>query len=135
MKRYFQENNIKIQFAEGEEELLKNNIVDFVSFSYYMSVCESVQQGKKGEGNLIGGFENPYLKASNFGWQIDPKGLRFIMNKFWDRWQKPLFIVENGFGANDELVDDGKGSLERYKKKSFDWYKEVIATNGANLKK
>ena len=59
MKRYFRENNIEIQFADGEEELLKNNTVDFVSFSYYMSVCESVQQGKKGEGNLIGGFENP----------------------------------------------------------------------------
>lgn len=29
---------------------------------------------------------------------------------------------------------DGSGTLNRYKKKSFEWYKEVIATNRASLK-
>ena len=201
MKRYFRENNIEIKFADGEAELLKNNTVDFVSFSYYMSICDSAKGGKHGEGNLFGGIENPYLEKSEWGWAIDPQGLRYTLNKFWDRWQKPLFIVENGLGAIDELVDDGKGgktvnddyrinylndhlvqvdeaikdgvpvmgyttwgcidcvsastaqlkkrygfiyvdrnddgtgTLERYKKKSFDWYKEVIATNGESLKR
>ena len=57
----------------------------------------------------MGGVKNPYLKASEWGWQIDPQGLRYVLNRFYDRWQKPLFIVENGLGAVDELVDDGKG--------------------------
>jgi 6-phospho-beta-glucosidase len=146
----------------------------------------------------MGGVPNPTLKASEWGWQIDPGGLRIVMNQFWDRWQKPLFIVENGIGGKDELVevdgrttvlddyrirylndhlvqaaeaiadgvelmgytswgcidivsastaqmskrygfiyvdrnDDGSGSLTRYRKKSFDWYAEVIRTNGADL--
>ena len=153
------------------------------------------------EGNIIAGIPNPYLKASEWGWQIDPEGLRYILNFYYDRYQKPLFIVENGLGAVDELIedengnktvnddyrinylndhlvqvaeaiedgvelmgyttwgcidlvsastaelkkrygfiyvdrnDDGTGTLERYKKKSFNWYKEVIATNGASLRK
>lgn len=58
----------------------------------------------------MGGKKNPYLKASDWGWPIDPKGLRYTLNKFYDRWQKPLFIVENGLGAKDVLIDDGKGS-------------------------
>lgn len=200
MKRYFRENNIHIEFAEGDEEILKHT-VDFISFSYYMSICETADPQKKvkGAGNIMGGVPNPTLKASEWGWQIDPQGLRYVLNQFWDRYQKPLFIVENGLGAVDELVedefgnktviddyrinylndhllqvkeaiedgvdvmgytswgcidlvsastaelkkrygyiyvdrhDDGSGTLERYKKKSFYWYKEVIATNGESL--
>ena len=60
-------------------------------------------------GNLARGLKNPYIKASEWGWQIDPKGLRYTLNKYYDRYQLPLFIVENGLGAVDELVDDGKG--------------------------
>lgn len=106
---YFKANDIEIKATPEELELMKNNTVDFVSFSYYMSVCDAASGGVKGEGNLLGGLENPYLKKSEWGWAIDPQGLRFILNKFYDRWQKPLFIVENGLGANDRLVDDGKG--------------------------
>ncbi len=201
MKRYFRENNIQIEMADGDEELLKDHTVDFVSFSYYMSICEAADHSKAqtGEGNLMGGVTNPYLKQSEWGWAIDPQGLRYVLNQFYDRWQKPLFIVENGLGAVDELVtqpdgtktvlddyrinylrdhliqvgeaiedgvpvmgytswgcidlvsastaelkkrygfiyvdrnDDGTGTLNRYKKKSFDWYKNVIATNGESL--
>ncbi|NGZ77347.1 glycoside hydrolase family 1 protein [Saccharibacillus alkalitolerans] len=202
MKRYLRENGIEIKFEEGDEEALKHT-VDFISFSYYMSICETADPEKKlkGEGNLLGGVPNPHLQASEWGWQIDPKGLRYVLNSFWDRYQKPLFIVENGLGAVDELItndkgektveddyrinylndhlvqvgeaiedgvevmgyttwgcidlvsastaqlkkrygfiyvdrhDDGSGTLERYKKKSFGWYKEVIATNGRSLKR
>ena len=201
MKRYFRENNIQIQMAEGDEELLKDHTVDFVSFSYYMSICEAADHSKAqaGEGNLMGGVTNPYLKQSEWGWAIDPQGLRYVLNQFYDRWQKPLFIVENGLGEVDELVtlpdgtktvlddyrinylrdhliqvgeaiedgvpvmgytswgcidlvsastaelkkrygfiyvdrkDDGTGTLNRYKKKSFDWYKNVIASKGESL--
>ena len=201
MNRYFKENNIEIKFEDGDKEILKNT-VDFISFSYYMSSCATADPTKKvGKGNLIAGVPNPYLKASEWGWQIDPEGLRYILNFLYDRYQKPLFIVENGLGAVDELItdehgnktvnddyrinylndhlvqvaeaiedgvelmgyttwgcidlvsastaelrkrygfiyvdrnDDGTGTLERYKKKSFNWYKEVIATNGGSLKR
>ena len=146
-------------------------------------------------GNMIGGVKNPFLKSSDWGWQIDPTGLRIALNQLSDRYQKPVFIVENGLGAVDKpdenhyVVDDyridylrehieaisqaiddgvdvmgytpwgcidlvsastgemskrygfiyvdeddeGNGSFNRYKKKSFDWYKKVITTNGADL--
>lgn len=202
MNRFFKENNIEIKMSAQDKEILKNT-VDFVSFSYYMSSCATADPEKnvKGKGNLIGGVPNPHLKASDWGWQIDPEGLRYILNLLYDRYQKPLFIVENGLGAfdklttdetgnktvdddyritylNDHLVqvaeaiedgvevmgyttwgcidlvsastaelrkrygfiyvdrnDDGTGTLDRYKKKSFYWYKEVIASNGESLKK
>lgn len=110
MKRFFKENGITIHFEPGDEETLKHT-VDFISFSYYMSTCETADPAKqmKGEGNLLGGVPNPYLQASDWGWQIDPQGLRYIMNAFWDRYQKPLFVVENGLGAVDQLVTDENG--------------------------
>ncbi|ECG8590168.1 glycoside hydrolase family 1 protein [Salmonella enterica subsp. salamae] len=199
MKRYFKENNIRIHFEDGDEKILQNT-VDFVSFSYYVSVCETADKSiKPAIGNLIGGVPNPYLESSEWGWQIDPKGLRITLNKYYDRYQKPLFIVENGLGAQDVLVkdingnftveddyrikylnehlvqveeaiadgvpvmgfttwgcidlvsastaemkkrygliyvdrnNDGSGSMARYKKKSFFWYKDVINSNGKSL--
>lgn len=202
MKRYFRENGIHIEFGPEDEEILKHT-VDFVSFSYYMSVCATAHPElcEKGEGNIMGGVPNPTLKSSEWGWQIDPQGLRYVLNMFWDRYQKPLFIVENGLGAVDRLTegpdgtltveddyriqylqdhliqvgeaiqdgvdvmgytswgcidvvsastaelkkrygyiyvdrnDDGTGTLNRYKKKSFYWYKDVIESNGESLYK
>lgn len=200
MKRYLRERGIRVEFAPEDAEILKNT-VDFISFSYYVSVCATADAEKniRGEGNLLGGVPNPYLKASDWGWQIDSQGLRYICNELWDKYQKPLFVVENGLGAMDVLVtdedgnktvaddyrieymrdhllqleeaiedgvavmgytswgcidlvsastaelrkrygfiyvdrnDDGSGTLERYRKKSFYWYKKVIASNGKSL--
>ncbi len=199
--RYFREHGITLDITDDDREILKNT-VDFVSFSYYMSICETADESKKtvSRGNILSGVPNPTLPESEWGWQIDPQGLRIVLNQFWDRWQKPLFIVENGLGAKDVLVevagvktviddyrisylndhlvqvgeaiadgvdllgyttwgpidlvsastaqmskrygfiyvdrdDDGTGTLARYKKKSFDWYTQVIATNGANLRR
>lgn len=195
---YLKKEGVSIQMEPGDEEALKYT-VDFISFSYYVSVCESADPMEKGEGNLIGGLKNPYLKSSEWGWQIDPVGLRIVLNQYYDRYQKPLFIVENGLGAVDRLVkdeqgqwtvndnerieymrrhlvevgraledgvdimgytawgcidlvsastaemrkrygliyvdrdDNGKGSLKRYRKKSFYWYQRVIHTNGLSL--
>ena len=73
------ENGVSISVTDEDMEILKNT-VDFVSFSYYVSVCATADPEKnvRGEGNLLGGVPNPYLKASDWGWQIDPKGLRYI---------------------------------------------------------
>ena len=200
LKRYFRDSGVHLDVTDADREVLANT-VDFVSFSYYNSACETTDPEKdvSGEGNIMGGVPNPTLKASEWGWQIDPEGLRIALNTFYDRWHKPLFIVENGLGAVDELVDggpdgktviddyriaymrdhllaveeavadeipvlgytswggidlvsmsskqmskrygfiyvdrndDGTGDLARYRKKSFNWYKEVIASNGASL--
>ncbi|MET8976318.1 glycoside hydrolase family 1 protein [Streptomyces sp. NPDC004539] len=104
--RHMRENGIELDITDEDREILRNT-VDFVSFSYYMSVCETADPERRqtGEGNIIGGVSNPALRASEWGWQIDPAGLRIVLNQFWDRWQKPLFIVENGLGARDELVE------------------------------
>ncbi len=197
---YFEKKGIRIRMEPGDEEMLKHT-VDFISFSYYSSGCVTVHQneGSDALGNMTGGVKNPYLKASQWGWQIDPQGLRYTLNKLYDRYQLPLFIVENGLGAVDTLVtlengektveddyridylrqhlkeaakaiedgvdlmgytpwgcidlvsastaqmskrygyiyvdrnDDGSGTLQRYRKKSFYWYQKVIETNGESL--
>lgn len=108
-KRYFRENNLFITIEEADEEILKNNTVDYIGFSYYASRCTSTDPevlSQLTEGNIFASIKNPYLKASEWGWQIDPKGLRITCNQLHDRFQKPLFIVENGLGAIDTL-DDG----------------------------
>ena len=203
IQRFFKENGIKIDFAPGDKELLAENTVDFISFSYYMSIVQAhdPENYHSGRGNLLGGISNPYLESSEWGWQVDPIGLRLVLNNLYDRYQLPLFIVENGLGAKDVLVDgidgidgptvnddyridylkkhlqqvgealedgvellgyttwgcidlvsastaemskrygfiyvdrhdNGSGSLKRYKKKSFYWYKDVIESNGESL--
>ena len=89
MDKYFKDNNIKIHMEPGDEEILKNT-VDFVSFSYYMSSCATVnpKKNKSGSGNIISGVPNPYLEASEWGWQIDPQGLRYMLNLLYDRLSK-----------------------------------------------
>ncbi|GAQ19763.1 6-phospho-beta-glucosidase [Oceanobacillus picturae] len=196
IKSYFKEHDIVIEMTEEDEKILLENTVDFISFSYYMSLVESAgPHGERAPGNLFSGLKNPYLKSSEWGWQIDSIGLRVTLNKLYDRYQLPLFIVENGLGAIDKIdengnieddyridylqehlvqireainegvevmgytswgpidiisvstsevskrygfiyvdVDDyGNGSFERKKKKSFNWYKEVIESNGEIL--
>lgn len=198
--RHLREAGIELTITDEDRALLKEHTVDFVSFSYYVSICETADPAKRvtGEGNIFPGVKNPTLQASEWGWQIDPVGLRYVLNTFWDRWQKPLFIVENGLGAKDQLVevdghrtvvddyriaylndhlvqvgeaiadgvdvlgyttwgcidlvsastaqlskrygfvyvdrdDDGTGTLDRFRKKSFGWYRDVIASRGATL--
>ncbi len=100
---------IQIKMREGDEKILSENTVDFIAFSYYSSRLTSADKnaGVSTGGNVIKSLKNPYLKASEWGWQIDPMGLRITMNALYDRYQKPLFIVENGLGAVDEVKEDG----------------------------
>ena len=197
-KKMFEREQISIQMTEEDEKILKNGTVDFISLSYYNSGVASGNPEIQATavGNVFPSIENPYLEASEWGWQIDPLGLRITLNSLYDRYQKPLFIVENGLGAVDspdengyveddyridylrehikamkdavnldgvellgytmwgciDLVsastgemkkrygfiyvdkdNDGNGTLRRTKKKSFEWYKEVIASNGEVL--
>ncbi|EOC0095136.1 glycoside hydrolase family 1 protein [Cronobacter dublinensis] len=197
MLRWFRDNHITLNITEDDRAALRST-VDFISFSYYMTGCVTTDEAlnQQARGNILNMVPNPHLQSSEWGWQIDPVGLRTLLNVLWDRYQKPLFIVENGLGAkdrveadgsinddyridylNDHLVqvreaiddgvevmgytswgpidlvsaskaelskrygfiyvdrhDDGSGTLARRRKKSFAWYKEVIASNGASLR-
>ncbi len=197
----FEREGYNIVFEEGDEEILRNGTVDYLGFSYYMSTTvnsekEVEQNTNNTNGGLAQSVENPYIKASDWGWSIDPTGLRYTLNRFYDRYQIPLFIVENGFGAIDTVEEDGSihdpqridylrshveelmkavnydgvdllgytpwgiidivsfttgemkkrygmihvdrdnegnGSMKRSKKDSFEWYKNVISSNGEEL--
>lgn len=200
-KRIFEENSIVLDITDEDREALKHT-VDFVSFSYYSSNCASADptKGEPSGSNMVPSLKrNPYSQVTEWGWQIDPKGLRYTLNRLYARYGKPLFIAENGLGAVDTLISDGNGSftveddyrikymsdhlaqvsealrdgvevmgytawgcidliscstaeikkrygmiyvdlnsdgtgtMNRYKKKSFYWYKKVIATNGEDL--
>ncbi len=107
-KRFFKDNDIHLDITKEDEIELKRGTVDFYSFSYYMSSVASTRGGKTTEGNIMGGVKNPYLKASDWGWQIDPEGLRWYLNDVYGRYGIPLMIVENGLGAIDVRSEDGK---------------------------
>lgn len=196
-ERFFYREGLRLDRTDSDWAELAAGTCDFISLSYYSSSLVSADPAMMDmtEGNLFPTLRNPYLQASEWGWQIDPLGLRITLNSLYDRYQKPLFIVENGLGAKDTLengtvqddyridylrnhieamrdavaedgvelwgyttwgcidlvsastgqmskrygfiyvdkADDGSGTLCRYKKKSFDWYKKVIASNGEDL--
>ncbi|HEV7951061.1 MAG TPA: family 1 glycosylhydrolase [Glaciihabitans sp.] len=110
LKRYWRDNNIAVTMLDGDEELLRQNTVDFLSFSYYMTLVSSVTPEKYGStgGNLFSTIKNPYLDVTEWGWQLDPTGLRYALRDMWNRYQVPLFVVENGLGARDTLTLDGR---------------------------
>lgn len=196
-KKFLERQGIELEMSVEDTEILKENTVDFISLSYYNSRCvRSDGKGEASGGNVFASAKNPYLECSQWGWPIDPTGFRITLNALYDRYQKPLFVVENGLGAVDEVKedgsiddgyridylrshirammeaadedgvdimgytpwgcidlvsattgemskrygliyvdkdDDGKGTLNRVRKNSFYWYKEVIASNGERL--
>ena len=105
----FKNHGIHIRKEIGDDEIMKAYPVDFVSFSYYHSSCSAKDTSDLNltAGNTVNAIKNPYLKASDWGWQIDPTGLRISMVDLYDRYRKPLFIVENGLGAVDKVEEDG----------------------------
>ncbi len=197
-EKFLEQAGIRLEMGPWDRKILKEHTVDFISLSYYNSRCVRADgQGEASGGNVFASAKNPYLECSQWGWPIDPMGLRITLNALYDRYQKPLFIVENGLGARDEPGQDGKieddyridylkahirammaavdedgvdligytpwgcvdlisattgemskrygliyvdkddsgnGTLKRMRKKSFSWYREVIASNGKNLK-
>ena len=106
IKQYFKENAIQLHKEAGDDDILKAGTVDFYATSYYMSSCIGYDTSTaQVSGNLLAGLKNPYLKESEFGWQIDPKGMEIFLHRIYDRYGIPIMIVENGLGAKDELVD------------------------------
>jgi len=110
-RSFFESEGVDPSFMDNEEDLaiIKEGVVDFYTFSYYMSNCVTVQDdAEQVKGNMMGGAKNPYLKASDWGWQIDPDGLRYTLKKLSSRYpHTPLMVVENGFGAFDKVEEDG----------------------------
>lgn len=102
--------NIHLPVAEDDLDVLREHTVDFISLSYYSSRVAKADSEhiKKAGGNIFSTLRNPHLDVSEWGWQIDPLGLRITLNSLYDRYQKPLFIVENGLGAQDHIDEDGK---------------------------
>ncbi|MCD7751396.1 MAG: 6-phospho-beta-glucosidase [Lachnospiraceae bacterium] len=103
---------VTLEMAEDDEAVLAAGTVDYISFSYYCSRCmsadpEIIKNHSRGGNAVISAVVNPYLKSSEWGWQIDPLGLRITLNTLYDRYEKPLFIVENGLGAVDTPQEDG----------------------------
>lgn len=106
-KSYFEKQGIQIEMLEQDSQILKEGTVDFCAFSYYQSICVSTNPNEERiQGNILDGIKNPYVKASDWGWQIDPIGLRWSLHQLYDRYQIPLIIAENGLGADDKLVGD-----------------------------
>ncbi|WP_339030519.1 glycoside hydrolase family 1 protein [Spiroplasma endosymbiont of Cantharis nigra] len=99
--------SIDLKITQEDKKLLKENTCDFLGFSYYMSGVVNQIEGEVTEGNLAKIGKNKFLKANEWGWQIDPIGLRILMNRLYDRYQQPLFILENGIGF-DEKPENGK---------------------------
>ncbi|NTV78539.1 MAG: family 1 glycosylhydrolase [Clostridiales bacterium] len=135
-QRYFEEKNITVAMEPGDLEILKDGCVDFYTLSYYMSNCIS-KKPMEGQvsGNLSGGLKNPYLKESDWGWQIDPKGLRYTLNEIYSRYQIPLMVVENGLGAYDKIEEDGSIQDDYridYLREHIEQMKEAVA-DGVDL--
>lgn len=196
IRRYLADQGIRLDVEDGDDRVLRDGTVDFVAFSYYMSHLSQDRPGADAEvGHFVGGAKNPHLELTEWGWPIDPVALRISLNRMWDRYRLPLFLVENGLGAQDVLEPDGRvhdpyridylrrhllqvreaiadgvevigytswgpidliscgtsqmskrygfiyvdqddsgaGTLDRIRKDSFHWYREVIASRGASL--
>ncbi|WP_145555702.1 6-phospho-beta-glucosidase [Yersinia canariae] len=127
-----------INMEEGDLDILREGCADYMGLSYYMS--NAVSAINPGSGNSLSGFEgsvpNPHVKASDWGWQIDPVGLRYSLSVLYERYQKPLFIVENGFGAIDKVADDGMVHDDyriAYLKAHIEQMKKAVFEDGVDL--
>ena len=108
-KKFLEQQGIRIGMQEGDLDILKENTVDFISLSYYNSRCvRSDGQGEASGGNVFASAKNPYLECSQWGWPIDPMGFRITLSALYDRYNKPLFVVENGLGCEDIPEADGR---------------------------
>ncbi|MBR4471848.1 MAG: family 1 glycosylhydrolase [Erysipelotrichaceae bacterium] len=105
--RIWKEKGVDFTVSEEDKKTLKEGKVDYFAFSYYSSTIQTSHSSETTAGNVFGGGKNPYLKASDWGWQIDPTGLRYFLNELYNRYDMPLLIVENGLGAHDRIEEDG----------------------------
>jgi 6-phospho-beta-glucosidase (EC 3.2.1.86) len=111
--RLYEENQVIIDMQDEDIQLFKENTVDYLSFSYYLTCAVSADTQMKADTGGPIGVDNPYLEKTKWGWPIDPLGLRYVCNELYDRYKIPLLISENGFGAVDEIVNDNIEDYER----------------------
>ena len=106
--RIWKEHNVNLKMEKDDEKILREGKVDFYSFSYYMSTAVTTHKdGEEVGGNMVIGIKNPYIKYSDWGWGMDPMGLRYYLEMIYDRYEVPLMVVENGLGAYDTVEADG----------------------------
>lgn len=129
--------NVNLIIEEDDFELLNTGRVDYIAFSYYSSVVLAAENDNvEVNGNFISGLKNPYLETSEWGWEIDPVGLRLTLNKLYDRYQIPLIIVENGLGAVDVIEEDGSINDEyriHYLREHIKQMKLAVEEDGVDL--
>ena len=137
MLKNLEKKKIQIQMEEEDRQILREGTVDYIGFSYYMSMVQSGDKTrKKAKGNVVTGVLNPYLESSEWGWQIDPMGLRLTLRYLYNRYQKPLFIVENGLGAVDQINEDGTIQDDYridYLRKHIQAFKDAVEEDGIDL--
>ncbi len=127
---------IQLPVLPGDAQLLKEGIVDYIGFSYYSSSCVSADPSiDTTSGNMVTSVINPYVEKSEWGWLIDPDGLRIALGKLYERYEKPLFIVENGLGAIDTIEEDGIHDTYRidYLARHVDAMKQAVELDGVDL--
>ncbi|WP_312068128.1 family 1 glycosylhydrolase, partial [Exiguobacterium sp.] len=136
----FKREGYDIPLLDGDSEILRNGTVDYLGFSYYMSTTVKHDAVVNNTGNIVNGglangVENPYIQSSDWGWAIDPVGLRYAMNRLYDRYQIPLFIVENGFGAIDTIEDGQIHDTARidYLRAHIEAFKAAVLEDGVEL--
>lgn len=136
-EKEYERKGICLVKEEGDEKILRKGTVDYIGFSYYSSSCVSSDPNTETtSGNMCTSIINPYLEQTAWGWLIDPDGLRILMNRFTDRYQLPLFIVENGMGALDTM--DKQGNIHDtyridYLRKHIRAMERAITEDGVNL--
>ncbi|WP_146923695.1 6-phospho-beta-glucosidase [Alkalibacterium kapii] len=139
-KKRWEREGFELDYTKEDLLSLKEGTVDYIGFSYYMSTAVTTLDDLDGqpirdfpEAKVVG---NPYLEANDWGWQIDPNGLRYTLNTVYQRYNKPLFIVENGMGAYDKIEDDGKIRDDyrvKYLKAHIKAMHEAIAIDGVDV--
>ena len=137
MKSFFKRKGYDLDLTQEDLEALKHGCVDYIGFSYYMSFAT------KGDGNINLDYDeendlcdNPYIQKTQWGWPIDAKGLRYTLNWLYDRYQLPMFIVENGFGAIDQKEVDGSVHDQYridYLKEHIQEMKKAVDIDGVDL--
>lgn len=136
-KKFLKQYGIHIKMEAEDEEILREGTVDYIGFSYYMSFVAAYNKSTDTVGgNMFQGERNPYLKMTDWGWQIDPMGLRLALNQLYDRYQKPVFIVENGMGAVDHVEEDGSIHDDyriSYLKSHIEAFEAAVEEDGVDL--
>ena len=133
----YERKGIELVTEPGDDKILQEGTVDYIGFSYYMSTVSTTDKNAaKTSGNQVMAYRNPYLKESEWGWAIDPLGLRISLNQIYDRYQLPMFIVENGFGAADTVEEDGSINDDYridYFRQHIQAVKDAVLLDGVDL--